>query len=675
MLLSTNVHGGTMQMNYKRLAQGLANQHSTLIPVNENIFNIIKNNPSKDYYVSLYQYADRHLEHFNKTKSVAGIKDVTTPKILFDFDDSQNIEAARKDAIEVCARLIKHGVDEDYIRIYFSGNKGFGVEVLTNQEMTRQEFSNIVFALAGDLKTFDTRINDEPRVIRAPLSQHPKSKLHKIPLDISELVSMSIDDIKMYALDISGYKAEDFDDELFVIPMPEKLNVLKTKEYKKISAAPINVDLKFDIKDIDFSKCPKWLPKERYALQEGFFFGSDSTDKGERNSAFMIMAATYKNQGFSPDHTLGLLYTMAEKQAKRTGESPYTEEQLRREIINTVFNGSWKGGIYGKDEELLNITRARFNIIEKVDTHPNLVKITDVAVRFKEFAKTFEQNRIMTGIKSIDDNVILTTGMMCGLLGSPGCGKTTLSNTFIEYLSKNDTPVIYESLDMYDNLLYTRLLQKYVGYDMKKILDMYKDDVPDLKLQNAYTEVIKNYSNVEFNFRSGPTVEEIEQDVINYKENSGKQPKLLVVDYLEKVRGPFSDATANSAYVASRLSDIAKRHDICVLVLLQPQKSAGGPEEELLSMRKIKGASVIEQDCRVVMTMWRPGYNPTDSSYDNYMSIAIVKNNMGGLNKIDLGWHGLTGTFRELDSTDRAELRLLRKRIEDEKAKSNEFNI
>lgn len=659
-------------MQYIRLAHGLANQHSTLIPTTENIYDIIKKNPNKDLYVSLYKYRDQHFKEFEKTHSVKGITDVTTSRLFFDFDNGIDIELARKDALLICARLIENGIEEDYIRVYFSGNKGFHVDVLIDQELSRQEFVNVVFGLAGDLKTFDTRINDEPRIIRAPLSQHPKSKLHKIPLNITELASMPMDDIRTHAKQISGYKAEDVNDELFVFPMPEKLNVLKSKAFKKVGKVELGEIKGFNLKDIDFTKAPKWMAKERYALQEGFFYGSESTDKGERNTAFMIMAATYKNQGFSADHTLNLLNTMAEKQAKRTGEAPYTENQLYSEIISTVFSPSWGGGIYGQDEELLEITRQRFNLLDNGVEKPNLVKISDVASRFKQFARTFEQNRIMTGIKQIDDNIILTTGMMVGLLGSPGVGKTTLSNAFIEHLSSNETDVIYMSLDMYDNLLYTRLLQKYSGYDMKKILDMYKDDAPDETLLNAYSQVVENYSNVQFNFRSGPTVEDIEKDVIDYKTHSGKQPKLLVIDYLEKVRGPFSDATANSAYVASRLSDIAKNHDICVLLLLQPQKSAGDPREELLSMRKVKGASVIEQDCRVIMTMWRPGYDPKDSSDDKYMSIAVVKNNMGGLSQLDLGWNGLQGTFHELDKEQRIELKQLRKRLEEIKAHSRD---
>ena len=147
----------------------------------------------------------------------------------------------------------------------------------------------------------------------------------------------------------------------------------------------------------------------------------------------------------------------------------------------------------------------------------------------------------------------------------------------------------------------------------------------------------------------------------------GDKFKLVVVDYLEKVRGPYSDSTANSGYVASRLSDLASTYDVCIILLLQPQKSAGDPSEELLSMRKVKGASVIEQDCRVILTMWRPGFDPRAEHEDKFATIAIVKNNMGTVRTLDYSWNGLKGELSELTRDERSALHSLRESIKAEK--------
>ena len=263
---------------------------------------------------------------------------------------------------------------------------------------------------------------------------------------------------------------------------------------------------------------------------------------------------------------------------------------------------------------------------------------------------------------------------------------TSLATKIVENLSKNDQNVLFLSLDMHDNLLYSRLLQRVSGLNIEQKLRSKIETDPsydptysfssDSRLKRAFDQVENLYGNVDFDFTRGCTIESIEEGIKANKTKYGDNLKMVVVDYLEKVRGPFSDATANSGYVASRLSDLASTYDVVVILLLQPQKSAGDPSEELLSMRKVKGASVIEQDCRVILTMWRPGFNPSDSSNDDYATIAVVKNNMGPVTQIDFGWNGLKGEFKELNSIEQADLAALRKAIKEEKEekrKNGEF--
>jgi replicative DNA helicase len=644
-------------MDYQAFASSLNSRQ--LIPVTDSILDLVKKNPTKDTYASLYTYRDHHVEQFKKTDSLSGIKDVTTSRLFFDFDDALAVNNAQADTLEVCNRLIESGVPVDNIQIWFSGNKGFHLDIPIKQNLDRQEFINIVFNLAADRKTFDVRINDEARIIRNPLSRHPKSGLYKIPLTLQELQTLKIDEIKKSAKDIDGFDFNEFKN-IKPIELPEALDVLKYITFKKV-ASLVPTDIKgFDVKDIDFSHCPKWLPRERYALQEGFFYGTDSVQQGERNISFLILCATFKNQGFSQEHTKALLEVTAEKQAARTGEDPYTSEQLQREIINVVYSPNWKGGIYSKDEPILQLTRQRFDITEfEVVDNKALIKIEDVGGRFKSFASSFHENRILTGIDSLDKKLVLTTGMAVGLLGAPSSGKTTLLNKIVKYQSHKNIPCVYQSLDMSDNLLYLRMLQQHLKLPIEKILDGFQQDEPPKELMDAYNSVLKSYSNVHFNFRSAMTVEQIDKDIRKYKLDTQLNPKFIAIDYLEKIRSSFTDPTASSGIIASQLSDLAKEHDAAVMVLLQPQKSAGAPDQPLLSMRKVKGASVIEQDLRVILTCWRPGFNPQDPSTDKYMSLAVVKNNLGELCQLDYEWSGINGEIRELDVNGRSSLKSL----------------
>lgn len=661
--------------SYLRLARGLQNQTSELLPLNTNTYEIIAKNPGQDYYTSLFTYNEDHAKHFKTSRSVAGLSDVKTKKLVFDFDHATDLEAARKDAVVLSGRLVNSGVPEDKVRTFFSGGKGFGVECITDTSMDRQEFVNVVFGLAGDLKTFDTRINDHARVIRHPLTRHPKSKLYKIPLTVDELKSLSMNEIIASAGSIEGFDASELVDSKYLTPMTEKLQKLKAIQYKKVGVTEVlKSDLKFDVNDINLNQCPRWLDKARYALSEGFFYGSETTGKGERNTAFMILAATFKAQGFSREHTLGLLMATADKQAQRTGEDAYSEDQLNREILNSVYSPSWNGGIFGKDEELLVVTRNRFGI-DDITQESNLVTISNVAHRFKNFAANFHENRIFTGIKALDDKLVLTTGMAIGILGAPSSGKTTILNSIMEHQSEKNIPSIYQSLDMSDNLLYLRLMQKYSGLPIEKIIEAFNEKKMSPEIQEAYAQVLKNYSNVHFNFKSGMTVPQIDKDVAAYKQETGKSPKVIAIDYLEKIRTDFSDPTASSGMVAAQLSDLAKKYDAAVLVLLQPQKSAGAPDQELLSMRKVKGASQIEQDLRVILTVWRPGFSPQNPENDKYLSMAVVKNNLGGLCQLDFRWDGATGSIGEMDRDGKLDLKRLREDAQAAKQEGNGWDI
>jgi len=370
----------------------------------------------------------------------------------------------------------------------------------------------------------------------------------------------------------------------------------------------------------------------------------------------MILAATYYSHGFPKQIAWRMLKGVAELQSMRTGQPEYDEQKLWKEVICTVYNDMWKGGTYSEKETvLLRKTAERFNLNIDASNERELVNIDISIERFKEYAKNFSKNRIKTGIDLIDKSVTMMTGMAVGLLGGPGAGKTSFSNKFLKAISQNKERCLFECLDMTENFQIARLLQEHVRYSFEQILQMLEDDNPSDELLEAFDIVSKDYENLSINYRSGTTVDDIEQDIQKHKDMYGEYPRLVVVDYLEKIRGPYSDATANSGYVASRLADMAREYNICLLILLQPQKSAGDAREPLLSMRRVKGASVIEQDLRVILTMWRPGFNPENNQYDKYTNIAVVKNNMGQIGKMEFIWDGVSGSIREMDNAERSE--------------------
>lgn len=651
-------------MKYVRITDGL-NRVGSLIPENENPYDYV-DDQDKDWYLSLYTYNEEQKQEVEqeldngRIKGVSGINDVTTTKLVFDVDSENDLDAARKDAVTILDRLAEKGINENDIAVSFSGGKGFSIVVNHDTELTPNQHKALAKKIAGDLETFDTKVYNASRIFRLDFTKHNKTKFYKTPLTINQLRKLSISTIKSNAVQ---KKTPKFNPK--VIKLPELLKTFK-EEKKREKVTNVKYAL-------DFKSKPLYLTDVKYALHRGYI------PPGHGNTGMMILASTYKHVGMDKIDAYHILKGVNEKRSEIYGIEKRDNNQIWIEIIEYVYSDNWKGGTYGDEEELIQKTCETFGIVDKV---ASTVGIEQVRERFINFAENINKNVIKTGIKGLDDTIMITTGMMVGVLAAPSAGKTSLATKIVENLSKNDQNVLFLSLDMHDNLLYSRLLQRVSGLNIEKKLRSKIESDPnydpnysfhtDEELSNAFNKVSDIYGNVDFDFTRGCTIESIEENIKAQKAKHGDQLKMVVVDYLEKVRGPFSDATANSGYVASRLSDLASTYDVALVLLLQPQKSAGDPSEELLSMRKVKGASVIEQDCRVILTMWRPGFNPKDSSDDHYASIAVVKNNMGPVTQIDFGWNGLKGEFTELSRPERDALDSLRQQIKDEKAAEKE---
>jgi replicative DNA helicase len=120
--------------------------------------------------------------------------------------------------------------------------------------------------------------------------------------------------------------------------------------------------------------------------------------------------------------------------------------------------------------------------------------------------------------------------------------------------------------------------------------------------------------------------------------------------------------------ITNQLKDMATEMEVCIILLLQTQKhSTPDISDPLLSMKQIKGSSAIEQNCSVVLTLWREGYNPDFVEDDKYISFALVKNRFGSLWKGDFSWEPVKGQIGSLSEEERDEFEQFKKRKNDKR--------
>lgn len=634
-------------MEYIRFSENYYN--NSLIPSTDDPLSYIKNK-NKPHFISMMKYNEDHYKEWQKTHSVSSFSGGKTNKIWADFD-SEDLKKSFQDANVFVHRLLDIGMKEENIEISFSGNKGVGIIVNINEDVSHEQSSNIAISLGKDLSTFDTTMYDHQRIFRLLFTKNEKTGLYKTPITLEELENADIQYTKDNAKDISHFDIPTVKSFYKVFNVNDGLRKLFKKEEKTKVKEPIIST------EIDFTNRPKGWKKYKWALLQGHF------EAGERHNALVVLAATARGLGFDKETTYYLCKSALKKQAALKGSDEFPKEELWDNIIEqSIFSDNWEGGQYSPQNNAWLASyceRMGFEVDEKEES--SIITVDDMSKVFTDYAQNFDKNIIKTGVSLIDENVMFLAGTHNGVLGQPGAGKTSWAIDFLENSSKNDIESIFFSLDMSLPVVFAKLIQRELSCSFKDAMRIFKDNPSQA---NRLVEQFKEkYKNVSFNFKTGLNVSDMRNIIKNKEEKTGRKVKLVITDYLERIAGPSSDALANTGFISNQFNDLANEEQICSVLLLQTQKhSTVDISDPLLSMKQIKGSSIIEQSCSVILTLWREGYNPKTIEDDRYISFAAVKNRFGNLWSDDFYWNGVRGSVSELTEEQRDELAAFRKK-------------
>ena len=640
---------------YQNIRKGL-NSKPMLVDIKEDINKFITNR-DQDWYVSLYKYTDEHLQTLEELGTLAGIKNTITNNLYFDFDNKPTpsdieimglekaqikaLEKTRHEALEVANRLVLRGFEEDNIGCYFTGGKGFSIEVELNEYITPEKFKAITLDIAGDLDTFDTVVADPNRIVRVSNTRHQNSGLYKIPLTPEELVSLSISEIKLLAKNPRAGRM------LKIANLPQ--NIKDIEPVKERSVSEISKELTFDISTIDMKARPHGLDEAKYLLLRGFF------RTGQRNHAMLCLASTFKNLKYDRTHTEMILKATAIEQAERTGEEEFPDNEVEL-ILNQVYSDHWKGGQFTirDPQNWLAQYAVKMGLdIKKVEDGP--MQIVDVEAEFTHFVKNLEQNTVLTGIPFIDSKMPLTLGTNAAIVGAPGSGKTTLALNILKNCSAKGMTTVFFSLDMHRKRMFEKIMYDVTGLSRTELYEAFKSG----KGKELVAKMKQQYGSVWFYDRSGTSPADMERYIKSVEEHTGTKVKLVMIDYLERVSSEKSSDTEASKDIAQKIQDLVMDLDIACVTLVQPNKNAynGGPDSPIENMAAIKGSSYLQQSYRNIISLWRPGYTPTlsEQGFDRFIEFAILKNDLGEMGKTVMGFEGAKGRIRPLEDFEYAE--------------------
>lgn len=579
--------------------------------------------------------------------AVRGITGVKSNCLVIDLD-GEDLNQVKEDAKVVISRLQDiYKLAPENINICFTGSKGFAIEIFLDKEYTGQELKAAAESLTKEIDSWDSSLYDDNQLIRIPGTRHPKTGLYKTSLTVNEIENLTIDQIKEKAKTPGSVDWTEFPNSL-----PEKL-------FYKVITKQSNV-VNFE-GDLDFSTNTLGMPNWKFAILHGFF------PPGKRHDCMLALASYFKGAGFPIEVTKNMVLEASRLQFERNydhynGKDPTDEGELTR-TIEHIYGPTWTGGTFAYEtneklkKSILDLFPEEALLEEQEEINKPIKTISEMISSSKHFMKNIEVNRIYTGMPEVDRNIILTTGAMHGLLASPGAGKTALAINMLAHNSKLGLQCMFFSLDMSENLIGAKLIARQNPIGFRELTELYKNNVD---MSNIEALVEDDFKNVAFYSKSATTVKDMKLQILKHQKNIGQKVKFVVVDYLELLSGPYSDQTANSAHHAVQLKDLATDLDICLIILIQPQKSAGDASYPLTSMRQVKGASLLEQNFRNILGIYREGFSPDTPELDKFLTVKGLKSSFEGLFSVDVGWDGKTGRVYTLDQNGRNQLARIR---------------
>lgn len=158
-----------------------------------------------------FNYIDAYSSNFLYNTENQNESDLIGP-LYIDLDgdiaNEEGYQKVKQDALSAISFLNNHlKIPKEYIRIYFTGSKGFHLIVPYNVFGIQpcNDLNNKYKKIALEInehtlyKTVDTRIYDKKRLIRLPHSINGKTGLYKVPLTEDILRASTYQSIRLYA--------------------------------------------------------------------------------------------------------------------------------------------------------------------------------------------------------------------------------------------------------------------------------------------------------------------------------------------------------------------------------------------------------------------------------------------------------------------------------------------
>ena len=366
--------------------------------------------------------------------------------------------------------------------------------------------------------------------------------------------------------------------------------------------------------------------KQRQKLDEvgGSGYLSSLVDNVHTAANLMAYARIVKNKSL----LRGLIHTATDIVERSYGEV---------EDVNLLVDDA--------EKSILDVARNRNQ--SEITSIDEIVKASFASINAAYLSNTTITG-VSTGFADIDN---LTCGFQHSdliiIAGRPSMGKTSLALNIAHNAAANQdttTRVAFFSLEMSKEQLVTRMLCSQSEINAQTIRrGLLKDeDWPRLAEAAAVVSDLPIY----IDDTAAISVMEMRAKTRRLKNDKGLD--LVVVDYLQLMRGDGESREREISEISRSLKAMAKELDIPVVALSQLNRSVESRIDKRPQLSDLRESGAIEQDADVIMFVYRDEvYNTDKPDNKGLAEILVRKQRNGPTGVVNMRFFGEFTTFRD----------------------------
>ena len=542
-------------------------------------------------YASLYSFDRSIIDHIEATKAIDGKGSVSgytgiylAQSFVLDIDNEEEPAKAQASAREIIKRAYeKFELLPKNWKIYFSGNKGFHLELSQNlfggftpdrelptyhKRMAALMITELFGSVSPARCYVDTKIFEGQRIFRLPNSRHKKTGLFKVPITYEQLNQLDIEQLKVFASQPNENFPHERESQLRVLRPLEQLYLSAQQSIPESGdnavAAPGNG--KYDT-----------------------FFHIPSP--GDRNNDLHKMASALFSYSDLSEKSVGSLVGII----NQASPSPLDWREVNQ-LVGSAAKSRQR--VQAKKEYKRQETRVNFMQAARdyVDYY---------ARDYKPLQCLFER---------VDgDQELRLGGKLACFIGSAGTMKSYLVQNIIrQNVINNGSIVACASMEMSQIATTGRFLD-LMSVDPEaqeeSVSRVIRDNAPAAKEQ-MYDYLTNWYGKLEekihFESKSFTTVDDYDNWLVQIESTYGK-PDILVVDGLSLMGGSGSEMDRYSENTAD-LKELAKKWDLFIPLICHTNKEADEFTRDSRPFARASGKILDNMDfCMCASKVINPG--------------------------------------------------------------------